>query len=116
MADNATPIANLLEHVEEFSKTTVELFKLNAIDKIADVMSSLISEIAIFITVALSLFVITIGLALWIGELLGKSFYGFFIIGIFYCLLAFLLNIFHVSLIKLPVSNAIIRKLQKKDK
>lgn len=116
MADNATPIATLLEHVEEFSKTTVELFKLNAIDKIADVTSSLISGLAIFFIVALSLFVISIGLAMWIGELLGNTFYGFFILGIFYCLLAFLLHIFRKSLIKLPISNALIRKLQKKER
>ena len=81
MPDDATPIESLFERAEDYSRTTVELLKLQAIDKTADVVSSLISRMAVFITVALSVLIVNIGLALWIGELLGNAFYGFFIIG-----------------------------------
>ena len=116
MEDNATPVATLLERAEDYSNSTIELFKLNAIDKSADVVSSLVSRLAIFITVAMSLLIVSIGVALWVGKLLGDSFYGFFVIGGFYIILAILLHIFRHSLIKYPVSNSIIKQMLKQKK
>jgi hypothetical protein len=45
MTDNTTPIATLFERAEDYSKTTLKLFKLNAIDKSADVASSLAASL-----------------------------------------------------------------------
>lgn len=116
MEDNATPLATLLERAEDYSNSTIELFKLNAIDKSADVVSSLVSRLAIFITVTLSLLIVSIGVALWVGKLLGDSFYGFFVIGGFYTILAILLHIFRHAWIKYPVSNSIIKQMLKQKK
>ncbi len=113
MTDNATPIESLFERVENYSKTTLELYKLQAIDKSADVVSSLVSRLAVFMAVALSILIINIGFALWIGEVLGNSYYGFFIIGGFYAIVAILINAFRHSLIKYPVSNSIITQMLK---
>jgi phosphoglycerol transferase MdoB-like AlkP superfamily enzyme len=113
MTDNATPLAKLLERAEDYADSTIELFKLNAIDKSADVVSSLVSRLAVVMAVALSLLIINIGLALWIGKLLGDTFYGFFIIGGFYALLALLLNKFRHQWIKYPVSDSIIKQMIK---
>ena len=113
MNDNATPIASLLEKAENYSKTTVELFKLEVIDKSADVVSSLVSRLAILLVVALFILIINIGLALWIGELLGKSYYGFFIIGGLYGIVAIVLKAYRHPLLKYPVSNSIINQMLK---
>lgn len=111
MDDNATPAATLLRRVEDYSKTTVELIKLTAIDNSVDVVSSFVSRLAIYTTVALSLLILSIGLALWIGKLLGDSFYGFFVIGGLYSILTVALYLFRNELIKYPVSNSIIKQL-----
>ena len=116
MTDNSTPIATLKERVEDYSNSTIELLKLNAIDKSADVVSSLVSQLVFIITGAMSFLIVNIGIALWIGKLLGDSFYGFFVIGGFYAILAILLHIFRSSLIKYPVSNSIIRQMLKQKK
>ena len=113
MTDNATPLASLIDRAENYVKTTLELFKLSAIDKSADVVSSLVSRLAVFMAVALSLLIINIGFALLLGKLLGDSFYGFFVIGGFYALLAFLLHIYRHQWLKYPVSNTIIKQLLK---
>ncbi len=113
MTDNATPIESLFERAEVYTKTTLELYKLQAIDKSADVVSSLLSRLAVFMAVALSILIINIGFALWIGKLLHNSFYGFFIIGGFYAIVAMLLHEFRHSWIKYPISNSIIKQLQK---
>jgi len=116
MTDNTSPIATLFERAEDYSKTTLKLLKLNAIDKSADVISSLVSRLAVIMTVVLSILIINIGIALWIGKLLGDAFYGFFIIGGFYAILAILLEVFRDQWIKYPVSNSIIKQILKPKK
>lgn len=113
MTDNATPIATLLERAEEYSKTTLKLLRLTAIDKSADVASSLVSRLAVLCTVVLSVLILSIGLAMWIGKQLGDAYYGFFIIGGGYAVLALLLQIFRHQWLKSPVSNAIIKQMLK---
>lgn len=113
MTDNPTPIATLIERAEEYGKTTIELIKLNAIDKSADVVSSLISRIAVFVAVVLSVMILSIGLALWIGKLLNEVYYGFLIVGGFCLLIALLLHIFRRDWLKYPVSNSIIKQMLK---
>ena len=111
MADSATPIATLLEQAEEYSNTTFELLKLKAIARSADIVSSLVSQLAVIIIVALSLFIISIGFAFWVGKLTGAVFYGFFITGGVYALFAIILYGFRHRWIKFPVSNTIIEKM-----
>jgi len=113
MTDNTTPIATLFERAEDYGKTTLKLLKLNAIDKSADVASSLVSRLAVIITVVFSVLIISIGAALWLGKLLGETFYGFYIIGGFYAILAILLQVFRDQWIKYPVSNSIIKQMLK---
>ena len=113
MESKATPWRTLMDRAEDFGETTVELFKLEAIDKSADVVSSLVSRLAVLLVVALLIIILSIGLALWAGELLGKSYYGFFAIGGAYILLAILLYSYRRSWLKKPVSNSIIRQMLK---
>lgn len=116
MSNNETPIATLLEKAEEFSHTSIELLRLKAIDKSADVTSSLVSRLAVVLTISLSLLIINMGVALWIGKQLGDAFYGFFVIGGFYALLAILLHQFRRPWIKLPISNTMIKQMLKQKK
>lgn len=114
MEDNASPLETLFEKAKEYSTTTIELLKLNAIDKSADVVSSLVEQLAVFMVVVLFVIIMNIGLSLWIGDLLGKSYYGFFVMGGFYLLIAGLLHAFRDQWIKTPVSNSIIHKMLEK--
>lgn len=113
MTDNTTPIATLFERAEDYTKTTIKLLKLNAVDKSAEIVSSLFSLLVVSMTVVLSIIIISIGVALWLGKLLGDTFYGFFIIGAFYMLLAILLRVFREQWLKYPVSNSIIKQMMK---
>ncbi|HSQ45520.1 MAG TPA: hypothetical protein VLM44_01240 [Lutibacter sp.] len=116
MADSTTPLATLIDRAQDYSNSTIELLKINAIDKSAEVVSSLVSQLVFIITIALSFLIVNIGIALWVGKLLGDSFYGFFVIGGFYVIIAILLHVFRSSLIKYPVSNSIIRQMLKQKK
>jgi phosphoglycerol transferase MdoB-like AlkP superfamily enzyme len=105
MTDTATPIETLFERAQDYSKTSLELLKLHAIAKSSDVTSTLMVG-------ALSVMIINIGIAFWISDIMGKDWYGFFIVGIFYAIIAILLYVFRHQWIKDPIHNAIIRKIQ----
>jgi hypothetical protein len=114
MNDN-TPIELLFEKAEVYGKTSIELLKLNAIDKTADVVSSLAVQMATFLVVALFTLVINIGLALWLGDLLGKIYYGFFVVAGFYAAAAIIIYFFGQQWIKVPLNNSIVARLLKKN-
>ena len=114
MENNASTIEMLFERAEDYTRTTVELAKLNAVDKTADVMSSLLSRLTVSIVFVLFAFLANIGLSLWIGELVGKVSYGFFIVSSVYLIVAIVLYLFKDQWLKMPISNFIIIKMLKK--
>ncbi len=107
----ATPIEELFEKAGEYGKTSIELLKLKSIDKSASVISSLAVKIVLLIIVAMFISSISIGIALWMGELLGRSYYGFFVIAGFYALITLVLYLFRDQWIKKPVNESMIKKL-----
>jgi ABC-type dipeptide/oligopeptide/nickel transport system permease component len=111
MEGKATLIEPLLERVQEYSKTSFELLKLKSLDKTADVASTLISRS--LLTIVLSLFALTlnIALSLWLGDVLGKNYYGFLVVASFYGLAAIILFFIH-PVIKAHVSNSIITQIR----
>lgn len=113
MENPATPVEALFERAENYSKTSLELFKLMAIDKGADLISSLAVQFAILMVAAVFTLVINIGIAMWVGELLGRMYLGFFVVALFYALVISLLFIFRRDWIKTPVSNSVISQMTK---
>lgn len=111
MENKATTLENLFENVEQYSKTSFELYKHKAIYEIASFTSTLAVRFILTIVVVLVSLFISIGTALWLGDALGKSFYGFFIVAFFYVLLWVVLFIFRKSSIRQPMSNMIIKSM-----
>jgi phosphoglycerol transferase MdoB-like AlkP superfamily enzyme len=104
-------IESLIEKGEQYGKTTLELIKLKALDKSADVTSTLASWIIVVVLIVLFFLILNIGIALWIGELIGKAYLGFFAVAGFYGLLALILGVFREKLVKKPVNNSIISQV-----
>jgi len=78
-----------------------------------DISSSLAAKLAITAVAIMFLLLLNIGFALWIGKLLGESYYGFFVIAFIYFLIGILIYSFRNNWIKKPVNKFIITKLQK---
>jgi len=111
MDEQSGLIETLIEKGEQYGKTTLELIKLKTLDKSADVASNLVSWLIVLIFAVLFFLILNIGVALWLGEILGKSYYGFFVVSGFYALLALIFGIFRKQLIKDPVNNSIIEQV-----
>lgn len=112
MEEKATLIESLVEKAEIYTKSSIDLFKLQAIDKSAKIVSSALSTLVISIVVIGVIMLVSIGASLWVGELIGSSFSGFFIVAAFYSILAIFLCVFRKSILKTPFSNRIITNIR----
>jgi len=113
MEDNAKLIESLLDRAIEYGKTSFELSKLKAIDQVSDAVSSFIPRSLVFFILVSSVLFINIGIALWLGEILGKTFYGFFIIAAFYGVIGAILHFFMHNWLKKLFSDYIVRRVFK---
>lgn len=109
----ATNIELLYEKTKKYTETSIELFKLNTIDKIADLVSSLFVRLILIMVVAMFTLFLNIALSLFIGTLLGETFLGFLIISGVYLVLYIIMFNYRKKLIKIPINNFVISKLIK---
>jgi fatty acid desaturase len=113
MEENTKLLESLLEKASDYGKTSFELVKLKTIDKTADVVSSLVPHSVVFILIASFMLFLNLGLALWLGDILGKMFWGFFVVAAFYILTGIVIHFFlHVPIKKL-VANYFIKRVLK---
>lgn len=111
MENKANYIEPLIESAEHYGRTSYELIRLKTIYKTADVASSLVSRGAAILLISMFSVIVNIGIALWLGDLLGKSYYGFFCVAGFYAIISFVLYFFMHKSIKKNVSNSIILQM-----
>ena len=82
MENTTSSIESLIEKIKSYVETTVDLLKLKAIDKSLQFVSVLIAYLAVLMALGFFVILLNIGLAFLIGELLGKVYYGFFIMAV----------------------------------
>ncbi|HEX8459966.1 MAG TPA: hypothetical protein VF623_00995 [Segetibacter sp.] len=105
-----TLIESLFSQSKDYIDNRLELYKLKAIDKTSSVIASVISGLALFIIFFLFFVVFNIGIALLIGDLVGKASYGFLIWAAFYLIVGLVIFFGRNKLFKTPVTGMIIRK------
>lgn len=113
MEDNIKSIEILIEKATDYGKTSFELVKLKTVDKTSDVVSSLVPHSIVFVLFASFMLFANFGLSYWIGEMLGNTYYGFFVVAAFYALAGLVLHIFFHKMIKTMVWNYIVKQLLK---
>jgi hypothetical protein len=111
MEDNVKQIESLLEKATDFGKTSIEILKLKAIDKTSDVISSFIPHSIVFFLTASFFVFLNLGLAFWIGEILGKIYYGFFVVTAFYAVTGIVVHFFLHNRLKKIIRAHIIQLL-----
>lgn len=109
MEDNAKLVESLLEKASEYGKTSIELIKLKALDKTLDAASSLIPHSIVLVLVAVFMLFLNIGLSFWLGEILGRIFYGFFAVAAFYGIAGIVLHFFMHKRLKKIVGDFLVK-------
>ena len=113
METYAKLIETLLEKTTEYGKTSVELMKLKVVDKTSDIVSTFIPHSIVFALGTSFMLFFNLGLAFWLGEILGKNFYGFIVVAAFYGLIGIILHLFLHQWLKKHIYNYIIKQLLK---
>jgi hypothetical protein len=103
----------LMSRLESYINTSIELAKLKLVAAFSLASANLLAgAITIFIALVALLFC-SFGTALWLGEWLGKIYYGFFAMAGFYLLLSITLGLIVKKHFSKGISNYLIRKLMK---
>lgn len=108
-------VASLLEQAEEYGKTTFELYKLKMLNSVTSLITGLVSKLSVIIVFLVFMIMLSVALGLFLGELLGKTYYGFFLVSGFYLLLGILMHVFMDKWIRAPISESIIEQTLQKD-
>lgn len=113
MEENSNIIEELIEKAVDYGKSSLELAKLKALDKTSDAVASLLASSIIIIVLFTFMIFLNVGLAIWIGKIMGEIYYGFFVIAGFYCVLAISVYFFLQKWIKKQIGNAFIKQVLK---
>jgi hypothetical protein len=101
---------SLLIKMEDYGNTSVELYKQKAIEKVSEFSSTIISKLSLAFAFMMMIVTISIGLSLYIGEKLGKSYLGFFSVALGFVAL-YLILLTALNPLKREIKNKIIFKL-----
>jgi hypothetical protein len=110
MEEKATIAESALDHAKEYAQASFDLIKLKAVNKGSEVASVAVSYFLVTAALILFITIVSIGAALWVGELIGKVYYGFFIVAGFYALVALIIYLGRQALVKKPIANMVIKK------
>jgi uncharacterized membrane protein len=106
-------VESLIGNSTEYVETRLNLFKLKLVDKTSDIASSVVSILPLLLIFVLVFILLNIGLALLIGDLVGRASWGFLILTAVYLIAGFVLYKSRDKLIKVPFANLLIRKFLK---
>jgi len=105
-----TLMESLVSQTKEYVDDRLELYKLKMIDKTSGVASSVASGLALFVVFFIFFVVLNIGIALLIGDPVGKSWLGFLIWAAVYAIIGFVIFSQRNKIFKDPITGMIIRK------
>lgn len=112
MSNNTISIGPLLKSIETYSDTTIKLYKLYIVDFIANIFAELYSKLIVMVLFLSCILFFSIGIALWIGTILGKTYLGFLFVSGIYFFVALIAIRFKRYFILDPMYNYTARKLK----
>ena len=100
-------IESLVQRLEAYIKTTLELLRLKTTDKLSNAFSKLLSHLLLAIILSSFILFLSIGAAFYLGDLIEKIYAGFLIVSAFYGVLGIVFCMFQTKL-KVKIKNIII--------
>lgn len=111
MEPEPNKVESLLQNANEHLETKLKLLKWKVALKSSEIISGNASRLVLLAFLSLFVFVLSIAIGFYLGDLLGKVYYGFFVLAGFYGLCILIVYLFKDKWIKIPVSNGIIQKM-----
>ncbi len=106
-------IEAVYSRIEDLVNKQQELIKLKIYSKSADVATFLVLKIIMFVVVGLFVLFLNIGISMWLGEVLGKTYYGFLILAGFYAIAALFIKTILYKDAEFKINNFFLFKILK---
>lgn len=103
-------IDSLIGNSQDYVETRLTLFKLKMVDKSSDIASTVLSFIPLILVFTIVFILLNIGIALLIGDLVGRASWGFLILTGVYIIIALVLYSQRNKWVKVPFANMLIKK------
>jgi hypothetical protein len=111
MENEKTFLEPLLDRAEAFGKTSYELVRLKTVEKTTNVVSTISSRAIALYIISFSVFMASIGAALWLGDILGKTYYGFLCVAGFYAIVGGIFYFFLHNWMKKCVGDSVVKQI-----
>ncbi|MBS1914736.1 MAG: phage holin family protein [Bacteroidetes bacterium] len=111
MQDTFTKIEELAGHIKEYVDNRVASAKLNTAEKTSTIVANIIARLVVMVIAIFFILFLSISAALALGKLTGENYWGYLIISGVYLLIALMVWAGREKLLRLPVMNAMLRKL-----
>ncbi|MEP7322152.1 MAG: phage holin family protein [Saprospiraceae bacterium] len=106
--ESPSTIETLIETTEAYAKTSFQLAKIQIQGIVTTILSRLIIRMVLVCVLLFFILLFNIGFALWLGEIIGKNYFGFFILAGFYLVLGLVVHLFLKDQIRNSVTNFIV--------
>ncbi len=104
-------VESLIEKAESYGKTSYELAKLRSLEASALIASKLLARVVFILAALMFALFLSVGIALLLGQALGRAYYGFFIVAGFYLIAGLVFYFFLNGWIRKTVSDLIISEV-----
>lgn len=101
----------LIERMKEFGIAYAELIKLKAIKLASEIISAIIPDVIFSLLMFTIVLLFTIGIAIWLGGVMGKLYLGFLLIGSFYLLIGLISHFIMRGWLKRQLGNYFIKNI-----
>lgn len=106
-------LASLADKATSYGRKSLELLKLKTAEKTVDILSVVVPSVVVCALSGFFILFLSIGGALWMGEVLGELYYGFLAVAAFYGILAVAIRWLAWALIKRKVADFFVRQIFK---
>lgn len=108
-------VEELFKEFKDYVSLRIEITQLKYSSKTSLVTSSVLTYMLISMVIFFFVLVLTIGIALWMGNQLGEWYLGFLIMAGIYLLIGIVIFTFRNRWIRIPLNNLIIKEIFDED-
>ncbi len=111
MENKEDMIEELVNRAEAYARSTHELGRLKALEKTTSLLTSFASSLVVLVLITMFVVILSISVALFLGQQTGNNYLGFLYVAIFYLIVGILFHLFRESWVKKPMSERIIKHI-----
>ncbi len=103
----------IVDNAHKYLELQKTLIKLEVVEKVSEATASAASGAIVFVFYMLMFLFFSIALALFTGDILGKTYLGFATIALLYLFIALILNLRKEKWLKTPIANSFVKTFMK---